>query len=422
MIQRLQLTNVGPGDIAVEFAPRLNLITGDNGLGKSFLLDIVWWCLTRTWPAECNPRMIAGKMAMPSDYARPSSIRFGNGSTEDGSSFDRERLAWLPSDTREACEDLVFYAMMDGSFALWEPNRYRWRKKNLQPDSERMSAFVFSPHDVWNGLRANADNWLCNGLIRDWTLWQSLNNAPWNHLRSVLERLSPDADAPLHPGNPTRISIEDSRDIPTLRMPYSQEVPIVFTSSAIQRTAAIAYLLAWLWDEHQKSSKLLGVPSARNIVFLFDEVELHLHPRWQRVLLPALLHVTDSMASDVSIQLLAVTHSPLVMASAECVYQKDTDRWFDLDLTEHEVTATHREYEKHGDCSSWLQSRAFDLQSGYGLEAERAIAEADMLMSREVITQNDAIDMTHKLTRVLPEFDPHLRRWLWICEKKGWLP
>ena len=28
-------------------APRLNLITGDNGLGKSSLLDIAWWALTR---------------------------------------------------------------------------------------------------------------------------------------------------------------------------------------------------------------------------------------------------------------------------------------------------------------------------------------------------------------------------------------
>ncbi len=24
-------------------------MTGDNGLGKTFLLDIAWWVLTRTW-------------------------------------------------------------------------------------------------------------------------------------------------------------------------------------------------------------------------------------------------------------------------------------------------------------------------------------------------------------------------------------
>ena len=34
------------------------LITGDNGLGKSFLLDIAWWVLSRTWtglPARPQP-------------------------------------------------------------------------------------------------------------------------------------------------------------------------------------------------------------------------------------------------------------------------------------------------------------------------------------------------------------------------------
>ena len=31
---------------------RLNLITGDNGLGKSFLLDVAWWC--------AHPEMAAG--------------------------------------------------------------------------------------------------------------------------------------------------------------------------------------------------------------------------------------------------------------------------------------------------------------------------------------------------------------------------
>ena len=38
----------------MELAPRLNVITGDNGLGKSFLLDVIWWALTRKWPQEVS--------------------------------------------------------------------------------------------------------------------------------------------------------------------------------------------------------------------------------------------------------------------------------------------------------------------------------------------------------------------------------
>ncbi|WP_218969708.1 hypothetical protein, partial [Candidatus Synechococcus spongiarum] len=48
-------------------APRLNLSIGDNGLGKSFLLDVAWWALTRKWPRDLNPRLMSGYQARPTD-------------------------------------------------------------------------------------------------------------------------------------------------------------------------------------------------------------------------------------------------------------------------------------------------------------------------------------------------------------------
>lgn len=53
MIKRLKIHNIGPAaKMELEFGQRLNLLTGDNGLGKSFLLDIAWWSLTRRWPRK----------------------------------------------------------------------------------------------------------------------------------------------------------------------------------------------------------------------------------------------------------------------------------------------------------------------------------------------------------------------------------
>ena len=42
VLNSVRLENVGPADQLgpVDFAPRVNFITGENGLGKSFLLDI----------------------------------------------------------------------------------------------------------------------------------------------------------------------------------------------------------------------------------------------------------------------------------------------------------------------------------------------------------------------------------------------
>lgn len=39
-----------------EFRRRINLITGDNGLGKSLLLDLAFWQLTNTWPSAAPLR------------------------------------------------------------------------------------------------------------------------------------------------------------------------------------------------------------------------------------------------------------------------------------------------------------------------------------------------------------------------------
>lgn len=49
----LETRRLGPAEI-FEFAPakRLNLITGDNGLGKTFLLETAWWVLTGTWAEQ----------------------------------------------------------------------------------------------------------------------------------------------------------------------------------------------------------------------------------------------------------------------------------------------------------------------------------------------------------------------------------
>ena len=49
-LNRLSLVNVGPAsELVYEPASRINLITGDNSLGKTFLLDCAWWAITGAW-------------------------------------------------------------------------------------------------------------------------------------------------------------------------------------------------------------------------------------------------------------------------------------------------------------------------------------------------------------------------------------
>ena len=69
-------------------------------------------------------------------------------------------------------------------------------------------------------------------------------------------------------------------------------------------------------------------------VVLIDEIDLHLHPRWQRVALPRLRDVFPKL------QLIITTHSPQVLSSAE---NRQVRRLIDGRLQEHQVFVEGRD-------------------------------------------------------------------------------
>ena len=425
MLKHLKLRNIGPAaGMELEFAERLNLMTGDNGLGKSFLLDIAWWTLTRKWPSEINPKLTAGKKGLPRSEGSASidfSFTAKKKTEEYTSSFLRKEQAWAGRPGRPANPGLVFYAMSDGSFAVWDPARNYWRTQDGLDIQDRPPAYVFSPSEVWDGLPGDEGKWLCNGLIRDWASWQKEKGAAFKSLCAVLEVLSPSAKEPLVPGALSRISLDDVRDMPTIRMPYGLDVAALHASSGMRRIIALAYFLVWSWEEHQKAAKLLGETTINQVIFLIDEVESHLHPQWQRKIVPALLAVMNKLIKKADVQVITATHSPLIMASVEPLFDAQKDAWFDLDFEGRKVVLTPREFERHGDAGSWLLSEAFDLDSGRSIEYEALINKASAMLDKEQPNVTAIKKMNEELVAALSPKDEFLFRWRYICKQKGWL-
>lgn len=83
--------------------------------------------------------------------------------------------------------------------------------------------------------------------------------------------------------------------------------------------------------------------------------------KWQRSVISALMRVMDKLMTSSDIQLIAVTHSPLIMASVEPFFDANQDAWFDLDLVNNEVALTHRRFVRQGDIRGWLTSEAFTM-------------------------------------------------------------
>ncbi len=337
--------------------------------------------------------------------------------------YSRSELTWPAKPGRPPIPGLVLYGQVDGGFSAWDPARNYWREKD--PDKpERPPAYRFRPDEVWDGLPVDSPKKLCNGLILDWASWQRENGDAFGQLKRVLGAVSPSPEEPLRAGKLTRIALDDTRDQPTLATPYGQEVPLVLASAGMKRIVALAYLLVWTWQEHLRACEIRGTKPVAEIIFLIDEIEAHLHPQWQRRIVKALLDVMGALTEThyVSVQMIFTTHSPLVLASMEPIFDSEKDAWFDFDLYQTknggQVQLQKRDFVRRGEVSNWLTSEAFDLKEPRSLEAEEALVEALGLLRttpKPPIEEFEKVDK--RLRGVLGDIDGFWVRWSYHMEQ-----
>jgi AAA domain, putative AbiEii toxin, Type IV TA system len=422
---------VGPApELEMELAPRLNLITGDNGLGKSFLLDVMWWALTRRWPHDLNDKLTSGYPARPTDVTKAATIAFRLQSKVKSIAYESKYVprdeAWLGRAGRPWNSGLVIYAHADGGFSVWDPARNYWKKKGNIDVQERLPGYVFSANDVWDGLYVEIDGVrtrVCNGLLDDWSAWIREGGRAAEQMAELIKNLSPKGDD-LAVGPVTRLSLNNARNIPSIRTAYSGCVPILHASSGIRRIVGLAYMLLWSWNEHCIAAEQLGEERTTQVVMLFDEIESHLHPRWQRSILGSVLHIAESLHHGATVQLVAATHSPLILLSAELAFDHERDAWFDLDLDRRSsnVRLERRELIRRGTVGSWLISEAFDFRSERTPEAEEVLERAAVALSDESFGNEQAAALHAELCSVLGDTDPFWVSWRFVGERKGWLP
>ncbi|MBI3796338.1 MAG: ATP-binding protein [Deltaproteobacteria bacterium] len=197
-------------------------------------------------------------------------------------------------------------------------------------------------------------------------------------------------------------------------------IPIVYSSAGVRRIITLAYLIVWAWNEHVVAAELARSKPQRRMVVLVDEMEAHLHPRWQRAVLPAVISIEDMLASELEAQYILATHSPLVMASSETIFNSETDSLVHLDLSSAgEVSLREVEFVKFGDVSSWLTSPVFELRHARSKEAEAAIEEAKALQLHDNPSADDVRTVSERLVRSLAQNDKFWPRWIYFAEKFG---
>lgn len=394
-------------NIAINFGKRLTLMTGDNGLGKTLILDVVWWILTGEWsersilPFQKYKRM--GSPDVRHSFRDQNSRKFIM-----ERKYDWTKKSWSSDPRAQSISTICIYARVDGSFAVFG------RTPTSFQSDRSLDVINLESREIWDGKAG-----LIEGIVRDWSHWQmSPSQEKFDVFKGILEHLSPEDLGILRPGNLARIP-SDPRPVPTLVHPYG-EVPIVYASAGIKRVLALTYLIVWAWHEstleYDQENSL-----NRNVVVLLDEIDAHLHPRWQRTILPSLLQVGGILdrGMKINIQVIAATHSPMILASMEGEFRGDRDALYHLDLCNNEVVLEPMDYYNRGDVSNWLMTPVFGLKHARGQNGARAIEAAIELQLAGNVDKSKVQAVHNMLREVLSSDDPFWPRWLSFAHGQG---
>lgn len=447
MIKTLELNYVGPSDhLEIEFGDRLTVFTGDNGLGKSFVLDVAWWMLTKEW---------AGEMAMPdSVVSNPDGStticspringRFtASNGTEISASYSFQNLGqvWnsVPQDSESdevlnsSANAIVLYMKYDGTIAIYDPVKAqaddfarkliqeRSRYENMNFSYRQQSTRVYSQADLWDGVKERRRQEF-NGLVADWGDWQREDNFSFKCLEKGMRHLSPKGEL-FSIGKLKRVKADDTRKFPTIRSEYGKEVPLIYASAGIRKIVSLLYALTWVWSEHTELCEKYKATPASEVIIMIDEVESHLHPQWQRSILKSLESVMGKLLKgyDVTTQLICTTHSPLVLASLEPIFDEKSDvlYTFDLNREKGDIELKKEEWVRRGSSAAWLTSNVFGLESDSSEQREEAIKEAKLAV-RNRAGEDEAKSIHEKLVAALHQADPFWSFWRSRAEKRGW--
>jgi len=129
-----------------------------------------------------------------------------------------------------------------------------------------------------------------------------------------------------------------------------------------------------LFDLYPKSPNPLAEPA----VVLVDEIDLHLHPRWQRTLMG---YLSERFPNT---QFIATAHSPLVVQAAQDANIVLLRREGDHVVIENNVEAV-----RNWRVDQILTSDLFGLESARPPETEKLLEERTKILSKARLTKKD---------------------------------
>ncbi len=400
-IQQLLLKQFrGSSELPLELDKRLNVFAGMNGAGKSSVLDaaaiLLSWLANRIKRSTASGRPITESDIRNGEQAAGLKVIIVDAGSSFGWSLakvkrgyaSRNFVSELSSATNKAKEIQTLISEFDGNiniplFAYYPVNRsvldipLRIRSRHKFDllstyDDSLTSGANFRTFFEWFREREDLENE--NRKYQGQLVKPEGFQFPDGQLsavRSALEMFMPDFSNLTVRRNPLRMEVEKLGQRLTVNQLSDGEKCLMAMVGDLARRLAIA-------------NPKLGNPLKGEGIVLIDEIDMHLHPKWQRTVVPNLLKVFPNC------QFIISTHSPHVITH---VHPKNLHL---MHLVDGELRVMRPE-ESYGKTVERVLEDLMDLQTTRPDEVQRLLRKTyELIEKSEFVAARDSIESLEK--------------------------
>lgn len=306
-MESLHVKNVGPfNKLNVKFNPKMNVVVGTNGVGKTSLLRCIAYSQTNHYLE--NVRFRKGASIKMKGVVGDKKYLFGAENLVDKDQQYRQtdvKQYQLRSD--DGYEGVNMF--QDNDYNLLAIGAYRFisykridgmiRENNVV--ASRKNYRNSNPIFLETSQMPDIKQWMINRYFQIDKEWAEVEKSNWNSIMSKLNLISP-RNAEFH-------FVKIERDLEPIFSINGSECYLEELSSGFKSVLSIVLNIVD-WIEAVNEGDNMKIDNAEGTV-LIDEIDAHLHPSWQSTILTSLREIYPNL------QFVVTTHSPNVIISAK---------------------------------------------------------------------------------------------------------
>ncbi len=296
-LKSIKLVNIGPfPELELEFDSKVNILLGDNGLGKTTILKAIAVGIV----GEDTVPFHAGRLIRANTTRAEISLEASTQRTYDLSLFASDGTTQLRSRSSRPLEGEGWLAVGFPALRLITWQRYGDTLNVFQrPTATDLTPLISGEPDT---RLDRVKQWIIDreSRARENTPQSVQFRTMLNDLYAIIERLTPGIDVKV-----------ERVDLDTKSVMVKIGDTILPLEAISQGTAS---LIGWICVLLQRMYDTAGgheKPLERSALLLIDEIDAHMHPAWQKSILGAIRETFPNL------QIIATTHSPLVIGGLE---------------------------------------------------------------------------------------------------------